>query len=194
MGRRSARKTRNTKNLKIRYAVFTEGLVTECQYLELLRQHLRPKHATITIHPIGGEPSKVLKEYRKARQREDFDRAILIIDVDQHDKLDETLQECKSRTDVDAVVSNPCFELWLLWHAIGRRGHVETHECVRLTHSHSLTRDKALITNFPITNINEAITRAHIAWQTLTPNEIGPNPSSAMPWFIDLLLTPPQES
>lgn len=193
MGRR-IRRPHPSKQVKTHYAVFTEGQVTERQYLELLRQHLRPQHATITIHPIGGEPSKVLKEYQKARQREDFDRAILIIDVDQHDKLDETLQECKSRTDLDAVVSSPCFELWLLWHAIDRRGHVETHECVRMTRSHNLTKDKALTTKFPMKNIDEAMTRARIAWPTLTPNEIGPNPSSAMPWFIDLLLTPPKES
>lgn len=42
MGRRNTRKLRNAKQLKIRYALFTEGLVTERQYLELLRQHLRP--------------------------------------------------------------------------------------------------------------------------------------------------------
>ena len=63
MGRRSTRKTRNPKNVKIRYAVFTEGLVTERQYLELLYQQIRPKHATIKIHAIGGEPSR--KHYEK---------------------------------------------------------------------------------------------------------------------------------
>ena len=187
-------RSHSSKQIKTRYAVFTEGQVTERQYLELLLQYLRPKHVTIAIHPIGGEPSKVFKEYQKARQREDFDRAILIIDVDQHEKLDEILRECRSLTGVDAVVSNPCFELWLLWHAIDRRGHIETHECVRLTRSHSLTRDKALTAKFPMKNIDEAMTRARDAWPTLTPNEIGPNPSSAMPWFIDLLLTPPKES
>ena len=36
MGRRNTRKLRNAKQLKIRYALFTEGLVTERQYLELL--------------------------------------------------------------------------------------------------------------------------------------------------------------
>lgn len=54
MGRPGTRKTRNPKNVKIRYAVFTEGLVTERQYLELLYQQIRPKHATIKIHAIGG--------------------------------------------------------------------------------------------------------------------------------------------
>lgn len=191
---RRNRRSHPSKQIKTHYAVFTEGQVTEPLYLQLLRQYLRPKYATFSIHAIGGEPSKVLKEYRKARQREDFDRAILIIDVDQHDRLDETLRECKSSTDVDAVVSSPCFELWLLWHAIDRRGHVETHECVKLTRSRNLTRDKALAMKFPIESIDEAMTRARDAWPNLTPNEKGPNPSSAMPWFIDLLITPPKGS
>lgn len=191
---RRNRRSHPSKQIKTHYAVFTEGQVTEPLYLQLLRQYLRPKYATFSIHAIGGEPSKVLKEYRKARQREDFDRAILIIDVDQHDRLEETLRECKSSTDVDAVVSSPCFELWLLWHAIDRRGHVETHECVKLTRSRNLTRDKALAMKFPIESIDEAMTRARDAWPNLTPNEKGPNPSSAMPWFIDLLITPPKGS
>lgn len=89
MGRRSTHKTRNPKNVKIRYAVFTEGLVTERQYLELLRQHLRPRHATFSIKPIGKDPSRVFTEYLKAERRGDFDQAILVIDVDQHQKLDE---------------------------------------------------------------------------------------------------------
>lgn len=68
MGRRNTRKSRNVKQLKIRYALFTEGLVTERQYLELLRQHLRPRHATFSIKPIGKDPSRVFTEYLKAKR------------------------------------------------------------------------------------------------------------------------------
>ena len=193
MGRRSTHKTRNPKNVKIRYAVFTEGLVTERQYLELLRQHLRPRHATFSIKPIGKDPSRVFTEYLKAERRGDFDQAILVIDVDQHQKLDEVLRECKSSTTVDAVVTNPCFELWLLWHATDRRGYTETRECVRLARK-SLMGNKDLIANFPIASFPEAAKRAQQAWSELAPNKKGPNPSSAMPWLIDLMTTPPQKN
>ena len=70
---RRNRRSHPSKQIKTHYVVFTEGQVTEPLYLELLRQYLRPKYATFSIRAIGGEPSKVLKEYRKARQREDFD-------------------------------------------------------------------------------------------------------------------------
>ena len=50
--------------------------------------------------------SRVFTEYLKAKRRGDFDQAILVIDVDQHQKLDEVLRECQSSTAVDAVVTN----------------------------------------------------------------------------------------
>lgn len=187
MGRRDSRKSRHTKQLKTHYAVFTEGLVTERQYLELLRQHLRPRHATFSIKPIGKDPSRVFTEYRKAERRGDFDQAILVIDVDQHQKLDEVLRECQSSTAVDAVVTNPCFELWLLWHTTDRRAYTETRDCVRLARINNLTGDKDLNTKFPIASFPEAVKRAQQAWSELAPNKKGPNPSSAMPWLIDLM-------
>ena len=187
MGRRIPRQSRGTKNLKTRYVIFTEVLVTERQYLELLRQHLRPRHATFSIKPIGKDPSRVFTEYLKAEQRGDFDRAILVVDVDQHHKLDEVLRDCGSSTSVDAIVTNPCFELWLLWHAANRRGYTETRECVRLARINNLTGDKDLNTKFPIASFPEAVKRAQQAWSGLAPNKKGPNPSSAMPWLIDLM-------
>lgn len=193
MGRPGTRKTRNPKNVKIRYAVFTEGLVTERQYLELLYQQIRPKHATIKIHAIGGEPSRVLKECNKALRKDDFDHAILIVDVDQHQRLDEVLTSCRNSSEVDAIVSNPCFELWLLWHTQNQTGYIESRGCVNLAHRAKVTDEKALTTQFPHANYEAAIERARKAWPGLTPNEKGPNPSAAMPWFIDLLVSPPKE-
>ena len=187
MVQRDRRKSRQTKQLKQRYAVFTEGLVTESQYLEMLLKHLRPRHATFSIKPIGKDPSRVFTEYLKAERRGDFDQAILVIDVDQHQKLDEVLRECKSSTTVDAVVTNPCFELWLLWHTTDRRAYTETRDCVRLARSSRLIGDKDLTAGFPIASFPEAVKRAQQAWPTIMPNKKGPNPSSAMPWLIELM-------
>lgn len=187
-----SRKPREIRSVKIRYAVFTEGKVTEKQYLELLHQRLRPRHAAFSIKPIGKDPSRIFTEYRKAERRGDFDRAILVVDVDQHHKLDTVLRDCRSSTAVDAIVTNPCFELWLLWHATDRRGYTETRECVRLARINNLTGDKDLNTKFPIASFPEAVKRAQQAWSELAPNKKGPNPSSAMPWLIDLMTTPPK--
>lgn len=116
-----------------------------------------------------------------------------MVDVDQHERLEEMLDDCRRSSDVNAVVSNPCFELWLLWHATDRRGYTETRECVRLARK-SLMGNKDLIANFPISSFPEAAKRAQQAWSELAPNKKGPNPSSAMPWLIDLMTTPPQKN
>ena len=54
--------------------------------------------------------------------------------------------------------------------------------------------NKDLIANFPISSFPEAAKRAQQAWSELAPNKKGPNPSSAMPWLIDLMTTPPQKN
>ena len=61
-----------------------------------------------------------------------------------------------------------------------------------LAHSHTLTRGKDLTAKFPIASFPEAVKRAQQAWSELAPNKKGPNPSSAMPWLIDLITTPPK--
>lgn len=56
-----------------------------------------------------------------------------------------------------------------------------------------ITTKKHLAHNFPIEKYTIARERAVAAWQQYRVNDIGPNPSSAMPWFIDLLVAPPKK-
>ena len=107
--------------------------------------------------------------------------------------LDEVLTSCRNSSEVDTIVSNPCFELWLLWHTQNQTGYIESRGCVNLAHRAKVTDEKSLTTRFPHANYEAAIERARKAWPGLTPNEKGPNPSSAMPWLIDLLVSPPKE-
>lgn len=191
LGRPNTRNSRKPRQRKTRYAVFTEGRVTELQYLEKLRQRIRPQHAEFKFIKIGKDPSAIYKRCLRVLKQDNFDQGIIVVDVDQHERLEEMLDDCRRSPHVNALVSNPCFELWLLWHATDRRGYTETRECVRLARINNLTGDKDLNTKFPIANFPEAAKRAQQAWSELAPNEKGPNPSSAMPWLIDLMTTPP---
>lgn len=193
LGRHNPRKSRRPRQHKTRYAVFTEGRVTELQYLEKLRQHVRPQHAEFKFIKIGKDPSAIYKRCLRVLEKDSFDQGIIVVDVDQHERLEEMLDDCRRSSDVNAVVSNPCFELWLLWHATDRRGYTETRECVRLARK-SLMGNKDLIANFPIASFPEAAKRAQQAWSELAPNKKGPNPSSAMPWLIDLMTPEPQKN
>lgn len=191
LGRPNPRNSRKPRQRKTRYAVFTEGRVTELQYLEKLRQRIRPQHAEFKFIKIGKDPSAIYKRCLRVLKQDNFDQGIIVVDVDQHERLEEMLDDCRRSPHVNALVSNPCFELWLLWHATDRRGYTETRECVRLARINNLTGDKDLNTKFPIANFPEAAKRAQQAWSELAPNEKGPNPSSAMPWLIDLMTTSP---
>lgn len=191
---RNPRNSRKPRQHKTRYAVFTEGRVTELQYLEKLRQRIRPKHAEFKFIKIGKDPSAIYKRCLRVLKQDNFDQGIIVVDVDQHERLEEMLDDCRRSPHVNALVSNPCFELWLLWHATDRRGYTETRECVRLARINNLTGDKDLNTKFPIASFPEAAKRAQQVWSELAPNEKGPNPSSAMPWLIDLMTTPPQKN
>lgn len=194
MGRPNQRNLRRPRQHKTRYAVFTEGRVTELQYLEKLRQRIRPQHAEFKFIKIGKDPSAIYKRCLRVLKQDNFDQGIIVVDVDQHERLEEMLDDCRRSPHVNALVSNPCFELWLLWHATDRRGYTETRECVRLARINNLTGDKDLNTKFPIASFPEAAKRAQQAWSELAPNKKGPNPSSAMPWLINLMTTPPQEN
>ncbi|MBS4874293.1 MAG: RloB domain-containing protein [Actinomyces sp.] len=111
------------------------------QYLELLRKRLRPQHAHFTFKKMGKDPLAIYKRCLRQIKNGDFDRAIFIVDVDSHERLEEALNECKNTSTVDAVVTNPCFELWLLWHATDLHGYTEVHKCAKLTHTHKLTKN-----------------------------------------------------
>lgn len=172
----------------------TEG-VTEQEYVERLRQRIRSRHVALDIKVGGGEPSRVLKECRKALRAEKYDGAVIVVDVDQHDALDAVLTECRS-CGISAIVTNPCFELWLLWHSEDQRAHTGPGKAGERLQSLKHVDDgdgKHLTGKFPIDGYTAAADRARRAWNRLAVNERGPNPSSAMPWLIGLLENGPQE-
>lgn len=160
----------------------TEG-VTEREYLERLRQRIRSRHVALDIKVGGGEPSRVLKECRKALRAEKYDGAVIVVDVDQHDALDAVLTECRS-SGITAIVTNPCFELWLLWHSEDHHAHINPKKAgERLkSHKHGSGRDgKHLAKDFPIDGHTAAADRAHRAWNGLAVNERAPIPLPQCP-------------
>ena len=182
MGSRRSRPRKQKKPQYRRYLVVTEG-VTEREYLERLRQRIRSRHVALDIKVGGGEPSRVLKECRKALRAEKYDGAVIVVDVDQHDALDAVLTECRS-SGITAIVTNPCFELWLLWHSEDHHAHINPKKAgERLkSHKHGSGRDgKHLAKDFPIDGHTAAADRAHRAWNGLAVNERAPIPLPQCP-------------
>ena len=76
---------------------------------------------------LGAEPLKVVRwaiaerrtSEREAKRAKDanlrYDEVWCVVDVDDHERLPQALTTARDN-DVELVVSNPCFEIWLLYH------------------------------------------------------------------------------
>lgn len=190
VGRKRSRRKEHRRIL-----IVTEGDVTERQYFEGLLQHLRSsgvRVASSTVKTAGGEPSLVLKKARDLRREiageEDFDSVWIVVDVDDHAKLEEVLREC-SRSDELAAVSNPQFEIWLLWHlAKSAKSHTKTTIARELEkHGFGLVKKKHLPANFPFSMVHVALEYASQGSRTSPPNVRGANPSSGLPHLVKLI-------
>ncbi len=128
--RRKARKSEATareKELRESYdkvLIVCEGEKTEPIYLEALRKFFDLSQTNIVIDPDSdSSPTSVVKYARKqiAKEREvPYDRVFCVIDRDRHaDFVDamNLIEGYRSRqTQLEAIVSHPCFEYWLLLH------------------------------------------------------------------------------
>ena len=85
------------------------------------------------------------------------------------------------------IVSNPKFEIWLLWHVDDRRGHMTGVELDRKLGKAGLLDGKHLTRTFPVGEYSRAAQRARQADPDLIPGRRGPNPSTAMPVLIDMI-------
>lgn len=199
MASRKPRKDAKRRVAKPVFTIYTEG-TTEKEYFQRLASELRPCPVTFDIKVIGGDPSKVYSDLKteltqrlKQLKREGAtanqnDRAFIVIDVDEHHKLAETLYKCQSSHIIDAVVSNPCFELWLLWHKIDITRFMTTSDCVKDAEAKRITIKKHLSHNFPIKSYEDAIKRALNAHRSPSYNHEGSNPSSSMPLLLNQIL------
>lgn len=182
----SLARERNKRRARSRILIVTEGARTEVLYFQLLMQHFRAHgvtHRTAKVKPGSGGPTRVLETaIDEARSGGDsYDSVWLVLDVDQHDDLDRTLDGAAD-LDMRVVVSNPQFELWLLWHFEELTAHSSKSflESRLAAHGHE---GKSLRANFPVADYDEARRRARRTSPEL--NAVGSNPSSAVGLLID---------
>lgn len=103
--------------------MLTEGSVTERDYLKILERE-NPQ-IKIDLAESGMAPLSLVdrarqhtKQNKRAKHRTrtpDFDEIWCVFDVDEHLHVKRAQQEAKD-SGIRTVVSNPCFELWLLLH------------------------------------------------------------------------------
>lgn len=178
---------RGAKGAKKQYPallVACQGTVTEPGYLNMLKNHFRAP--AITILAKAKDPVKLVQEVAQKVNKEEFDQAFVLIDVDDSpaDQIHRAISLCqKSKRPIELIVSNECFEVWLLAHfcrvhnVLGRSQLTE-----RLITSGAVLADnpKALASDFPIEGFNEAAENV----DTVDPNTLGPQGSTAMPAVV----------
>lgn len=185
-------KVRRTRQ-KILLIVQGSAHKSEQTYFELLARELRSENAAVDVKviPGKGEPSKLLSKCLAEKERHSglYDHYCLVVDVDQHARLQGVLDEA-AENQIRVVVNNPQFELWLLLHVSDCRREISGSRLDDEVSKFKLTtgrNGKELSRNFPVSNYRDACKRARILWPEMAPGRIGPNPSSAIPWLIDAL-------
>lgn len=186
---------RKPRQTRPRVLVIVEGDTgkSEQTYFQLLARELRSNKAAVDVKviPGKGEPSKLLNKclVEKGRHGGEYEHFCLVVDADQHPRLEEVLREAPKQ-GIEVLVTNPQFELWLLWHALDQQGFISGTEVADKVRQLGLTtgkNGKELARLFPVHSFQQAQRRARQIWPELRPNQIGPNPSSSIPWLIEAI-------
>lgn len=190
--RGNARARRPARKLAKRILVVTEGTRTEPQYVELLNSFLRTKGVTTLVKRVGvgADPLKVVQKCINLRDEvrgdERYDCCVCLVDVDQHAAL---LDACRlaANESILLLVSNLKFEVWLRWHAEDKTSALTSSQLDERAESLKLIQNKVLRPSFPIHNVDMACDIARRVDPDMAPARVGPDPSSAMPFLVDLM-------
>ena len=104
--------------------IVCEGEKTEPHYLMALRDHLKLSQANIKIDPNSdSSPTSVVKYAKKLikmNPKDPYDHVFCVIDRDTHADFEIAIAQINGYKNKDtklhAIVSNPCFEYWILLH------------------------------------------------------------------------------
>ena len=118
--------------LRPQVIVVTEGEKTEPQYIyEFLRIHRAPN---VRVEGTGFDPQGVVEkaiELKKSLGRGTRVDVWAVFDRDEHLRFEEALQLAQ-QNDIRVAVSNPCFELWAVFHYQDHAAPIDTRNCQRL--------------------------------------------------------------
>lgn len=104
--------------------IVCEGEKTEPNYLNRLREVHRLSSANIRVVPApGSDPMSVVTHAETELERGDYDCAFCVFDRDSHANFNAAIEKINASMagkagKLSAIVSWPCFEVWVLLHFI----------------------------------------------------------------------------
>lgn len=103
-----------------RVLIVCEGSKTEPNYFRELVDHLKLNSANVEVdgESYSSPRSVVAHAIKRYQNDEEFDRVYCVFDRDEHATFHEALQRIRESKKIllNAIVSVPCFEYWLLLH------------------------------------------------------------------------------
>ncbi len=161
-GQSDLKRRSGTKPERTRALVVTEGRVTEPRYFSNLARHLRATGTVVRpadFQGAGSDPVNVVEAaLAKVERAGNFDEVWCVFDVDEHARLGEAIDLAKSH-GFRVAVSNPCFEIWLIWHIKDWTKHCSSQELKRHARSVEATDDD-LLRRFPYLCYPDALKRS----------------------------------
>jgi hypothetical protein len=154
-----------------RILVVCEGEKTEPIYFEGLAREEEVRLLRVEVVPSGGVPKSVVERavsmkrdaLREARRQRDdnlaYDEVWCVFDVDEHPKLPEALDQARAN-EVQIVLSNPCFELWIVLHFEDQRGHIDRQRLQSVCRRHLPGYSKVVAYSDLKTRYPDAVQRA----------------------------------
>ncbi|MFI7430525.1 RloB family protein [Micromonospora sp. NPDC049836] len=161
--------------------VATNGQSTERSYLLALKQEpwVRPR---VVVVVERGSPIDMARGAARRRQRDDFDEAWGVCDVDHYEAAQAEAEA--AALGVRLVWSNPCFEVWLLLHHVDCSGYLKNADKVH-------EKLRRAVKNWDKTALNFNDFRDGVENAVVRAQRLGPapdrNPSTAVWQLIDTL-------
>jgi RloB-like protein len=134
--------------------VFSEGVSTEVGYL-IHWHRLHRERILVEIDPTHGDPltlvEAAVRRRRLERREQDKGRGEAhteywcVFDRDEHATFDAAVRLAR-REEIGLAVSNPCLELWFVWHFQDQTAYIERADAQRLSRK-LLGCDKTLDTS-----------------------------------------------
>lgn len=172
--------------------VFTEGVVTEREYIDALKSldHIaRSTSVTVKVDRFQGQPLPLVERAVTAAHDGELDEVWCLFDVEApacHPNLDKAVL-LAAEHDIHLAISNPCFELWLVLHEKEAARHLTTTQAVTEAQRLKSVRGKhvaaaALIEHRrTATKRAEQLRRQHVKDGKVMPKD---NPSTQVDLFV----------
>ncbi|ERJ19044.1 RloB-like protein [Salinisphaera shabanensis E1L3A] len=136
---KTLRRKRESKEPKQKIIIVCEGKTTEPDYFDQLYRYVRNPLVKVEVCEAAGEPATIVakakslkaEQLRKAKRSgnsfEGFFSVWAVFDRDEHPKYHEALDLARA-SDIELAISNPCFEIWLLFHICDYQAPIHRHD------------------------------------------------------------------